>query len=131
MMGLIGITVALGVESFSSLLARSQGRSVATDLAAELRAARSHAAMRRERVRVVVESETSTVRTELADVPDGLIREFSFHDKGVTIDSVSNGPSIIFYPSGRSATPTTITLRNRRGEHWILTVTLTGRVTLT
>lgn len=128
--GLIGLTVALGVEGFGSMLARSQGRMVATELAGELRAARSHATMRRERVRVSFDAANSTVRLEVADGPGALLREISFREKGVTIEDLSNGPSILFYPSGRVATPTTITLQNRRGERWHLTVTITGRVTI-
>jgi hypothetical protein len=86
--------------------------------------------MRRERVRVSFDAANSTVRLELADGPGGLLREFSFREKSVTIEDLSNGPSILFYPSGRAATPTTITLQNRRGERWHLTVTITGRVTI-
>jgi Tfp pilus assembly protein FimT len=127
-MGLIGLLAILGVESFGSMLARAQGRSVAAEVAAELRAARSQATLNRERVKVIFDAENSTIRTELADAPGGLIREFSFGEKGVAIEDVSNGPSVFFYPNGRAATPTTITLRNRRGERWRLTVTLTGRV---
>lgn len=128
--GVIGLVVAFGVEGLGAMLARSQGRAAATELAGELRAARTHAMLRRERVRVLFETENSTVRVELADQPGGLLRSLSFREKGVTVEDVSNGPSILFQPSGRTASPSTVTLRNRTGSRWLLTVTITGRVTI-
>jgi len=48
----------------------------------------------------------------------------------VAFERLPSGPSVIFYPSGRTATPTTIILRNSRQEQWKITVSLTGRVSL-
>jgi len=128
--GLMALMAALGAEGLGAMLARSQGRAAATELAGELRAARTHAMLRRERLRVLFDAENSAVRIERADEPGGLLRSLSFRDKGVTIEAVSNGPSILFHASGRAATPTAITLQNRKGERWRLTVTITGRVTM-
>jgi type IV fimbrial biogenesis protein FimT len=128
--GVMALVATLGVESLSGMLARSQGRAAATELAGELRAARSHAMLRRERVRVLFEPENSAVRVESADQPGTMLRSLSLRERGVSIEDVSGGPAILFQPSGRTATPTTVTLRNRRGARWRLTVTITGRVTI-
>jgi type IV fimbrial biogenesis protein FimT len=129
-LGVAGLVAALGVEGLGGMLARSQGRAGAAELAGELRAARTHAMLRRERVRVLFEPEQSAVRVESADQPGRVLRLLSLRERQVTIEDVSNGPAILFQPSGRTATPTTVTLRNRRGARWRLTVTITGRVTI-
>lgn len=108
--------------------AKQKGRVVATELANELRAARYLAIMRRERIRVVLEPGTTTMRVETAEAPGRLIREYDFRAKGVTVERLSNGADIVFHPSGRAASPTTITLKNRQQERWQLTISLVGRV---
>ncbi|MBI3604217.1 MAG: GspH/FimT family protein, partial [Nitrospirae bacterium] len=70
----------------------------------------------------------ATVVTERADAPGTRLRQYDFRKTGLVVERLSNGPSIIFYPSGRSASPTTITLESRRHEQWRLTVSLTGRI---
>ena len=59
-----------------------------------------------------------------------VVRQFDFEDRKVVVESLSNGPSVIFYPSGRAATPTTITLRSAQEERRQLTISLTGRVSI-
>jgi len=127
---LIAFVAALGIEGFGGVVARSKGRAAAVELAGELRAARSHATMRRETVRVSFEEERATINTESTDTAGSLLRQLDFKERGVMIEHLSAGPSILFYPSGRVATPTTITLQNRRGERWLLTVSISGRVTI-
>jgi hypothetical protein len=70
------------------------------------------------------------MRTELVEQPDATIRQFDFASRQVVIEKTSNGSSVVFYPSGRTATPITLTLRGARNERWQLTVSLIGRVTL-
>jgi len=129
-MGLVGLLAVLAGESFVAAASRHQGQAAATELAAELRAARHLALVRRERVRVVFEPEQMRVRTEPADRPTETLRRYDYHSKGIAIERLSNGPSLIFYPSGRSATPATIIFRNNQAERWQITVSLTGRVSL-
>lgn len=129
-LALIGFVAGLGIEALGGVVARSQGVAAATDVAGELRAARLHATMRRETVRVMFDMTGATLRTEPADAPGHILRDLSLQERSVVIEDLSAGPSILFYPSGRVATPTTITLQNRRGERWRLTVTITGRVTI-
>ncbi len=129
-MALISIMLVIGGEGFVAAAARQQSKTVTTELAAELRAARHLAMIRRERVRVIFGLETTSIQSECLDRPEEVIRRFNFADRKVVVESLSNGPSVIFYPSGRTATPTTITLRNARQERSQLTVSLTGRISI-
>lgn len=126
----VGLTLVLGGESFVAMASRQKDKTVTTELAAELRAARHLASTRRERVRVVFRPGMSSLHIELADSPGMILRRCDFHDRGVVVESLSNGPSIIFHPSGRAATPTTITLRNAQQQRWQMTVSITGRVSI-
>jgi type IV fimbrial biogenesis protein FimT len=55
---------------------------------------------------------------------------YRYGDTGVVIEEPSAGPEILFHPSGRSATATTIQLRSKEGQIQKLTVGLTGRVSI-
>jgi type IV fimbrial biogenesis protein FimT len=54
--------------------------------------------------------------------------ELRLSEKGIMIVQSSAGPVVTFYPSGRSATGTTITLRNQQRETRTVTVSVTGQV---
>lgn len=126
-LAIVGIIVCLS-DGFASAATRYQAKAARTEIAAELRAARHLAMARREKIRVVFESSGSSIRTEQVDAPHSILRSYAFPAKCLTIEALSNGPSVNFYPSGRSATPNTITLVNSQGERWRMTVTITGRV---
>jgi Tfp pilus assembly protein FimT len=128
-MALVVVMTALTGAGLMAATAKQRGRVVATELANELRAARYLAIMRRERIRVVLAPGTATMRVETAEAPGRPIREFDFQEKGVTVERLSNGTEIVFHPSGRAASATTITLKNRQQERWQLVVSLIGRVT--
>lgn len=130
---LMVMAMVLVISTFSgagllAATAKHQGRVVATDLANELRAIRYLAIMRREPLRVILRPGTARMRVEPVLAAGQAIREYDFHDKGLTIEALSNGTEILFHPSGRAASPATITLGNRQGERWRLTVSLIGRV---
>jgi type IV fimbrial biogenesis protein FimT len=55
---------------------------------------------------------------------------YHFANKGVVIDEPSAGSEIVFYPSGRSATATTIRLHGKEGQMKKVTVSITGRVAI-
>jgi type IV fimbrial biogenesis protein FimT len=129
-MGLVGLLLIFAGEGFVAAASRQQGHVVAAELASELRAARHLALLRRERVLVRFEPDLARVITERAGTPGMPIRQYDYQDKNVVVERLSNGPTILFYPSGRAATPATITLRNNRHERWQLTVGLTGRVSI-
>src|SRR5918998_1435378 len=121
---LAALTLVMGGGGFIVAAAKQRGKVVTTELAAELRAARHLALINQQRVRVVFRPETSEIKTELADTPGRIIHRFDFRDRRVVVESLSNGPAITFYPSGRTATPTTITLRDAEQERWQMTVRL-------
>lgn len=127
-LGLIGVVSGLAVESFVAAASGHRDKGVTAELAAELRMARSLAMTRRERVRVRFIAESGKVLTERADAPGTPLHEYDCHGRGVVVERLSRGLSIVFSPSGRAATPTTIFLRNARQERWQLTVSITGRV---
>jgi len=127
-MAMILVMMAFSGAGLLAATAKQQGRVVATDLANELRAARYLAIMRREPLRVILKPGTSTMRVEPVMAPGRKLREYDFREKGVTVEGLSNGAEILFHPSGRAASPTTITLKNRQQERWRLTVSLIGRV---
>ena len=126
-LGIVAMLAAIAGPSYRDLLARSQLRSVATEIASELRMARQLAMARRERLRVRIDRQQQTIRVESADAATVLD---VYGDKGILLAEPTAGPDLLFHPSGRSATATTIDISHIRGLRMKLTVTLTGRVTL-
>lgn len=128
-LAIIGILAALAVPNYRTMLARSQARSVTAEIASELRSARQLAMARRERLCLLFDGTARTLT--LQRVEGGtVLRVYRYDDSGVTVDEPSAGPEVGFHPSGRSATATTIRLRDREGRESRLTVSLTGRVSI-
>lgn len=128
-MAVVALATSLTGAGLMAATVKHKGHAVATDLANELRAVRHLAILRRERLRVVLEPGAAVMTVEPADAPGQTIRRYDFRDTGVSVEHLSSGTDILFYPSGRAATPVTITLKNRQQERWRLTVSLIGRVT--
>ena len=127
---IIGIVVGVSVPGWAALAAKHQQRAVMVEIGSELRMARQLAMARHERIRVVVDVEQSELRTECMDCSPSLLRRYEFRHKGTTVESMTTKPEIMFQPSGRSATATTMVLVDgRRATHQV-TVSITGRVTL-
>lgn len=128
--GIFGLVMVFAGEGFVAAASRHRERSVVTEIAAELRAARHTALERRQRVRVVFEAPAVHLRMELPEESNRVFRESSYGGKGVILESLSNGPAVTFFPSGRSASPTTITFQGTSQERWKITVSLTGRISI-
>ncbi len=126
----MAIVAGMGVGSLMDLLVKSRGRVAAVEIAGELRAARHEALMRGERIRAVFDQTRGRMQIEQAAAPRRVIHAYNFADRGVVVERLSNGPAVEFFPSGRTATPTTIILRVSETERWQLTVGLTGKVTV-
>lgn len=127
---IIGIVVGVSVPGWAALVAKHHQRAVMVGIASELRMARQLAMARHERIRVVVDAEQSELRTECVDCNAGLLRRYEFGHTGTAVESMATKPEIMFHPSGRSATATTMVLvDSRRATHQV-TVSITGRVTL-
>jgi type IV fimbrial biogenesis protein FimT len=128
-LALLGIMSVLAGPSYQTLAARVQARSATVEIASELRLARQLAMARRERLRVTFDRDHRTIIIRRADV-EGTLHVHQYADKGVVVEEPTAGPELLFYPSGRSATPTTIRVRDRQGRETIFTVSITGRVSI-
>ncbi|MCX5723722.1 MAG: GspH/FimT family pseudopilin [Nitrospirae bacterium] len=124
-----GIMSALAWPSYQAWTVRGQARSAIVEMASELRFARQLAMARRERLRIIFDRESRTITLRRADA-EGLLQVYYYGDKGVVVEEPSAGPELLFYPSGRSATPTTIRLRDSQGRETTFTVSITGRVSV-
>ncbi|MEE8493048.1 MAG: GspH/FimT family protein [Nitrospirales bacterium] len=133
---IISLGALLAGEGFLGAVSRNQAMVVGAELASELRMARSMAMTKRTAIRVSFESSGTAISTESVGRPNAPLRTYDFSGTGVTVEGLSGEglsgrSSVVFYPSGRAATPTTITLlRQRAGERRKLTVSITGRVTI-
>jgi len=128
-LSITGIMCALAWPSYQTWVARAQARSVTVEIASELRFARQLAMARRERLRVVFDQEDRTITLRRADT-EGILHVYQYADKGVVVEEPTGGPELLFHPSGRSVTPTTIRVRDSQGRETTFTVSITGRVSI-
>ncbi|MGC3973244.1 MAG: GspH/FimT family pseudopilin [Nitrospira sp.] len=129
-LAIVAIVMGVSVPGWSALVAKHRQRAVVTEIASELRMARQLAMARHERVRVVVNAAQSELRTECMDCETTVLRRYDFARTGTVVESMSTRPEILFQPSGRSATATTVVLIDSRHVTHQVTVGLTGRVSL-
>lgn len=128
-LSIMGIMCVLAWPSYQTLVARVQARSVTIEIASELRLARQLATARRERLRVIFDQEGCTITLRRADA-EGILRVYQYADKGVVVEEPTAGPELLFHPSGRSVTPTTIRVRDSQGRETTFTMSITGRVSI-
>ncbi|HMS84365.1 MAG TPA: hypothetical protein PKD12_12000 [Nitrospira sp.] len=127
--GIVGIVAGMALPNFMSLSARTHVRCTAEEIASELRLAKQLALTNRDRVRILLDLDQRELITQF--VRSGLTHHiYRYSDKNLVIDEPSAGLEILFHPSGRSATATTIHLRSRDGQNQKLTVSITGRVSI-
>ena len=126
-LAIMGIMTMLAGPSYQTMTARAQSRSATAEIASELRLARQLAMARRERLLVIFDREARTVTIQRAD-GDGILHVYHYADKGVVVEEPTAGPELLFQPSGRAATPTTILVRDSQGRETRFTVSITGRV---
>jgi type IV fimbrial biogenesis protein FimT len=127
--GIIGMISIMAVPSFSALNSRTQVRCATEEIASELRLAKQLALTSHDRVRIVVDMEQQELVTQFVNA--GTTHHvYHYGGKGLVMEEPSAGPEILFHPSGRSATATTIQLRSKEGQIQKLTVSITGRVSI-
>ncbi len=126
-LAIMGIVTLLAGPSYQTLTARVQARSAIAEIASELRLARQLAMARRERLRVIFDREGHTITLQRADAEE-ILHVYHYADKGVVVEEPTAGPELLFQPSGRAATPTTIRVRDSQGRETRFTVSITGRV---
>jgi hypothetical protein len=90
----------------------------------DLRYARSLAAREGQTVHVAVDQERPEVTILRAGRPDAPPRNLGA--RGIRAIRSTGGNLLSFSPRGTSATPTTLTLEDRRGTQRVVTVSLTG-----
>lgn len=126
---IVGMVAMLAVPDLLALSRRMQTDLFARELASELRQAKQLAMTLRDRVYLTVDREQRIILTQVG--PARLLHHvFSYADRAIDLDEPSAGPELVFHPSGRSATATTIRFHNVQGERGTLTVSLTGRVSI-
>ena len=129
-MAIVTVMATICGPSWAGLAARQQGWSTAREIAGELRLARQMAMSGHMRVRAGIDVQGMTLRITIADDSMHPLRVYEWGSKSITIESMSNGSQISFYPSGRSATANTIVLRDRQYNKRVITISITGKVTL-
>lgn len=127
----LSIATMITAEAFLPATRHNQALAVRAALAGELRVGRQLAMARGQAVLARLEAERARLTIEAVQGERVVLRTLDFSGRGVVVDSLSNGPDILFYGSGRAATPTTVTLRSQDDDTlYKLTVSITGRVTL-
>ncbi|MBX3324324.1 MAG: GspH/FimT family pseudopilin [Nitrospira sp.] len=127
--GIVAIVASMALPNFMTLNSRTQLRCAAEEIASELRLAKQLALTNRDRVRILVDLDRRELVTQF--VLSGLTHHvYHYSDKHLVIEEPSAGPEILFHPSGRSATATTVHLRSQEGQSQKLTVSITGRVSI-
>ncbi|OQW50030.1 MAG: hypothetical protein A4C66_14205 [Nitrospira sp. HN-bin3] len=127
--GIIAIVAGMALPNFMNLNSRTQVRCAAEEIASELRLAKQLALTNHDRVRVLVDLEQRELITQF--VQSGLTHHvYRYSDRQLVIEEPSAGTEILFHPSGRSATATTLHLHGREGQSQKLTVSITGRVSI-
>lgn len=126
---IIGIVATMALPNYSVLNSRTQIRCTTEEIASELRLARQLAMAYRDRVRIIVDQEQQALTTQFVNSAT-THHIYRYGGKGIVIEEPSAGPEILFHPSGRSASATTIELHSLEGQTQQLTVSITGRVSL-
>jgi len=126
---IIGMVATMALPNYSLLNSRTQIRCTTEEIASELRLARQLAMTYRDRVRIIVDQEQQALTTQFVNSAT-THHIYRYGGKGIVIEEPSAGPEILFHPSGRSASATTIELHSLEGQTQQLTVSIMGRVSL-
>jgi type IV fimbrial biogenesis protein FimT len=126
-LAIVALMASLVGPVYSGILARSEAQSATAEIASQLRLARQLAMARRERLLVVFDPASRTISVQRADVA-GMLGVYRYGDKGIVVEESTAGPRLFFHPTGRSATATTIVVRDKQNRATKLTVSLTGRI---
>jgi type IV fimbrial biogenesis protein FimT len=126
---IIGMVATMALPNYSVLNSRTQVRCTTEEIASELRLARQLAMTYRDRVRIIVDREQQALTTQFVNTVS-THHTYHYGGKGIVIEEPSAGPEILFHPSGRSASATTIELHSLEGQTQQLTVSIMGRVSL-
>jgi len=106
-LAIVGLMSALAAPNLMALNARIEADTFAKQISSELRWARQWAISKQDRVRLVFDQDRQAIVAQVGSerVQHHLV---SYQHRGLEIDEPSAGPDVVFHPSGRSATATTI-----------------------
>ncbi|HEU4500943.1 MAG TPA: GspH/FimT family pseudopilin [Nitrospira sp.] len=128
-LAIAGIMASMAGPAFQSLNARLQARTATAEIASTLRMARQLAMARRERLLMRFDLSGKTISLQRAEA-DGILNVYRYGDKGIVVDEPTAGCDLLFHPSGRSATASTIIIHDRDNRRTTITVSLSGRVVI-
>jgi hypothetical protein len=120
------MSVFLGTE-LEALADRVRFDAAVTEVIGDLRYARTLAVREQQTVQVAVNQEQpgiAILRPGAPSEPVGPTKNLA--SRGVRTIRSSGGSLLSFSPRGTSATPTTLTLEDRRGARRVVTLSLTG-----
>lgn len=126
---IMGMVAMMAAPNYSILSSRTQVRCTTEEVASELRLARQLAMTYRDRVRIIIDLEQQIMTTQFVNTAT-THHAYHYEGKGIVIEEPSAGPEVLFHPSGRSASATTIQLHSLEGPTQQLTVSITGRVAI-
>lgn len=126
---IMGMVAMMAAPNYSILSSRTQVRCTTEEVASELRLARQLAMTYRDRVRIIIDLEQQIMTTQFVNTAT-THHAYHYGGKGIVIEEPSAGPEVLFHPSGRSASATTIQLHSLEGPTQQLTVSITGRVAI-
>lgn len=126
---ILGIITAMAAPAYQNFHSRLQGRTAVAEIASTLRMARQLAMARRERLLIRFDLSAHTITLRRPD-GDGVLNVYRYGDKGIVIEEPTAGPDLLFHPSGRSASASTIVIYDQERRRTTVTVSLTGRVVI-
>lgn len=126
---ILGIVTVMAAPAYQNFHSRLQGRTAVAEIASTLKMARQLAMARGERLLIRFDLSAHTITLRRADA-DGVLDVYRYADKGILIDEPTAGLDLLFHPSGRSASASTIVIYDRDRRRITLTVSLTGRVVI-
>ena len=126
---ILSIVVAMAAPAYQKFHSALQGRTAAAEIASTLRMTRHLAMARRERL--VVRFDLAAHNLSVCQADAGrVLNVYSYADKGVAVDEPTAGRDLLFHPTGRSASASTIVIHDREHRRTTITVSLTGRVVI-
>jgi type IV fimbrial biogenesis protein FimT len=126
---IIGIMTAMAGPAYEAMNARIQGRTATAEIASILRMARHLAMAKRERLLIRFDLSERTITLRGANAED-VLTIYRYREKGIVLEEPTAGCDLLFHPSGRSASASTIVIHDRHDRRTTVTVSLTGRVVI-
>jgi type IV fimbrial biogenesis protein FimT len=126
---IVGIMAAMAGPGYHAMNARMEGRTATAEIASTLRMARHLAMANRERLLMRFDLSGKTITLQRADA-EGVLNVYRYGDKGIVVEEPTGGCDLLFHPSGRSASASTIVIHDRDNRRTTVTLSLTGRVVI-